>query len=79
MLLRRTVKAMEQGPHRFARGTSFFAVGQRQAELLGVPFAWERETAPGVGHVDKEMAPFVVTILFGPQPFVSTSGELPNH
>ncbi len=74
--LRRTPEAMAQGLashsggygtelHRFARGQNFYATGQRQAAALGVPPAWKLETAVGVGHVDKKMAPFAVAILFG--------------
>jgi len=63
--LRRTPEAMAQGPYRFARGQNFHAAGERQAKALGVPLAWKLETAPGVGHVDKDMAPFAVDILFG--------------
>lgn len=68
--LRRSTEAMAQGAHRFARGQFFFAAGQKQAEQLGVPFGWKLATAPDVGHVDKDMAPFAVAQLFGPAPLV---------
>jgi poly(3-hydroxybutyrate) depolymerase len=63
--LRRTPEAMAQGPYRFARGQFFYAAGQRQAKALGVPLGWKLETAPGVAHVDKDMAPYAVEALFG--------------
>ncbi|MDB6004029.1 MAG: Mur ligase, middle domain protein [Prosthecobacter sp.] len=63
--LRRTPEAMAQGPYRFARGQNFYAAGQKQAAALGVTLGWKLATAPGVGHVDKDMAPFAVDILFG--------------
>ncbi|WP_395740538.1 CapA family protein [Prosthecobacter sp.] len=66
--LRRTPEAMEQGEHRYARGQTFFATGQKQAKALGVPLGWKLATAPGVGHVDKDMAPFAVEILFSARP-----------
>jgi poly(3-hydroxybutyrate) depolymerase len=74
--LRRTPEAMAQGPYRFARGQYFYAAGQRQAKALGVPLAWKLATAPGVGHVDKDMAPFAVDILFGKKPL---TGRDPAH
>jgi poly(3-hydroxybutyrate) depolymerase len=74
--LRRTPEAMAQGPYRFARGQYFFATGERQAKALGVPLAWKLATAPGVGHVDKDMAPFAVDILFGKK---ALTGRDPAH
>lgn len=68
--LRRTPEALAQGAYRFARGQNFFAAGERQARALGVPLAWKLATAPGVGHVDKDMAPFAVDILFGKKPLM---------
>ena len=66
--LRRTPEALAQGPHRFARGQYFFAVGKSRASALGVPLRWQLATAPGVGHSDKDMAAFAVPLLFGPPP-----------
>lgn len=63
--LRRTPEAMAQGPHRFARGHTFFDAGKRQAEALGVSLGWKLETAPGVAHSDSGMAVFAVPLLFG--------------
>jgi poly(3-hydroxybutyrate) depolymerase len=66
--LRRTPEAMAQGPHRFARGHTFFAAGKKHATALGVPFGWELATAPGVGHNDAGMSAFAVRHLFGEPP-----------
>ena len=76
--LRRTPEAIEQGPYRFARGQNFYATGERQAKALGVPLAWKLETAPGVGHVDKEMAPFAVDILFGERSLRKRDPSIPS-
>lgn len=58
--------AMRQGPHRFARGQTYFERGRAEAARLGVPFHWRLEVAPGIAHSGKEMAPFAVRALFGP-------------
>lgn len=63
--LRRTPEALAQGPHRFARGHTFFTAGQTRAAALGVPLSWQLSTAPGVDHNDARMAPFAVKVLFG--------------
>jgi UDP-N-acetylmuramoyl-tripeptide--D-alanyl-D-alanine ligase/cyanophycin synthetase/poly-gamma-glutamate synthesis protein (capsule biosynthesis protein) len=73
--LRRTAEALEQGPHRFARGQFFYAAGRRQAVKLDVPLAWELETAPGVGHSDKGMAEYAVRCLFGQPTITSRSRD----
>ena len=54
--LRTTPEANRQGPHRFARGQSFFAAGRAAAERAGVPFGWRMEFVPGVGHSNGRMA-----------------------
>lgn len=76
MHLRRTPEAMAQGAYRYARGQYFFANGQRQAQALGVKFGWKLATAPGVGHVDRDMAPFAVDLLFGKK---ALTGREPEH
>jgi poly(3-hydroxybutyrate) depolymerase len=63
--LRRTPEALAQGPHRFARGHTFFAAGKSRASALGVPLGWQLTTAPGVAHSDSGMAAFAVKALFG--------------
>ncbi|WP_146852532.1 CapA family protein [Brevifollis gellanilyticus] len=74
--LRRTPEAMLQGPHRFARGQTFFATGKKQAAKLGVSLGWQLATAPGVPHSDAGMSAFAVQWLFG-QPAIT--GRDPQH
>ena len=61
--LRRTPEALEQGPHRLARGHVFYEVARSAAESLGVPFAWVFETVPGAGHRNSQMMPRAAAIL----------------
>ncbi len=67
--LRRTPEAMAQGPHRFARGHTFFDAGKKSAAALRSPFGWQLLTAPGVGHSDKGMSDYAARVLFG-QPVI---------
>lgn len=62
--LRRTAEADRQGPHRFARGQHFLAVGRREAARYGVPLAWRLVTVPGVGHSNGKMAEHAARELF---------------
>lgn len=62
--LRRTPEANRQGPHRFARGKNFMAVGEVEAKRLGVPLAWKLVTVPGVGHSNGQMAEHAARELF---------------
>lgn len=48
--LRRTPEALEQGPHRYARGLSFYEAGEAQAKALDVEFGWKKSVVPGVAH-----------------------------
>lgn len=63
--LRRTRGAMRQGAHRFERGHTFFATGKREAKALGVPFNWQLDTVPDVGHDNAGMAKTAVAYLIG--------------
>ena len=54
--LRVSPEAGSQGPHRLARGQSFFAAGRAAAARLGTSFGWELELVPGVGHTNGLMA-----------------------
>lgn len=54
--LSQTEGAMAQGPHRFARGHSFFEAAQARAEQMNVPFGWSLEIVEGVAHSNKGMA-----------------------
>lgn len=54
--LRRTDGAMAQGPHRLARGKSFFEAARAKAAELDTPFAWTLEVVEGVAHSNRGMA-----------------------
>jgi hypothetical protein len=56
---------MRQGPHRLARGQTFFARGRDLAAELGVPFGWDLKLAPGVAHDQAAMAGYAAPIIFG--------------
>ena len=49
--------AMRQGPHRFARGTAFFAAAQSYAKQKGWEFGWSKRVVKGVAHSNTKMAP----------------------
>ncbi|HEX4130715.1 MAG TPA: CapA family protein [Pirellulales bacterium] len=73
--LRRTPEANAQGPHRFARGHTFYEAGQKRAAALGVPLHWQLATAPGVGHSDSGMSVYAVRHLFGQPKIISRSPD----
>jgi hypothetical protein len=54
--LRVTVEADAQGLHRYARGQYFFAEAEAEAAARGVPFGWDMQIVPGVGHSGSQMA-----------------------
>lgn len=54
--LRRTPEAMEQGPHRFARGQYFFERAVVSSENLGAEFNWQLVVVPGSDHDNAKMA-----------------------
>jgi len=54
--LRRTPEAMRQGPHRFARGFTFYKNAEKQAKKLGVPFNWKVVVVPNAVHSNAQMA-----------------------
>lgn len=55
--LRTTPEAMEQGPHRLARGHYFYQYAADMGDEHGIPFNWSLETVPGVAHSNGGMAP----------------------
>ncbi|HEY7384376.1 MAG TPA: alpha/beta hydrolase [Beijerinckiaceae bacterium] len=61
--LPRNPGAMAQGPHRLARGETFFATARATAEALGVPFRWRLEIVPGVAHSNKGMSARAAAII----------------
>ena len=61
--LRRTPEAELQGPHRLARGQTFFRVARAKAKALGVDFNWRIQTVPGAEHSNAQMTPAAAEIL----------------
>lgn len=61
--LRKTPEAQAQGPHRFARGQSFFHAARVEAERRGVAFGWVLDTVPDATHSNALMAPAAAEIL----------------
>jgi pimeloyl-ACP methyl ester carboxylesterase len=55
--------AMQQGPHRLARGQAFFAAARAAADAQGLPFEWRVEIVPGVGHENAKMAAAAADLL----------------
>jgi len=53
--LRRTPEAQRQGPHRLARGITFYKNAESQAKKLGVPFNWKVVVVPGAAHSNAQM------------------------
>ena len=54
--LNRSEGAMQQGPHRFARGMAFFEAGKEYAAARGWEFGWSLRVIPGVAHSNGGMA-----------------------
>ena len=61
--LRQSPEANAQGPHRYARGHTFFEKGQAVAGQLGVPFNWQLATVPNADHDNAKMAPAAARYL----------------
>lgn len=61
--LRRTPEAMAQGPHRLARGQTFYAASRSAAERVGVPFRWKLRYAEGAAHTNTAMAASAAPLL----------------
>ena len=55
--------AMQQGPHRLARGQAVFAAARAAAAAQGLPFEWRLEIVPGVGHENQKMAAAAADLL----------------
>ncbi|NOY42383.1 MAG: hypothetical protein GXP26_11175 [Planctomycetes bacterium] len=54
--LRKTPEAMAQGPHRLARGKSFYKGSKLLAKKLDVKSRWRLQTVPGVKHSNSKMS-----------------------
>jgi pimeloyl-ACP methyl ester carboxylesterase len=63
--LRRTPEAMRQGPHRVARGRTFFEKGKALAAQMDAPFGWDLMFVPGVAHDQAAMAAFAAPVIWG--------------
>lgn len=61
--LRKTPEAESQGPHRLARGRSFFSQASARAQALDVPLAWRCIEVPRVGHSNTRMAPVAAKLM----------------
>ncbi len=61
--LRKTLQAMEQGPHRLARGLNFFKRAKQEAKKAGISFRWRIQGVKGVGHSNSKMARAAVRYL----------------
>ncbi|MCA8927347.1 MAG: alpha/beta hydrolase [Alphaproteobacteria bacterium] len=55
-MLLRSEEAMRQGPHRHARGVYFYEDGRAEARRMMIPFGWQLQSVPGVGHSNRGMA-----------------------
>jgi pimeloyl-ACP methyl ester carboxylesterase len=65
-----SLPAMQQGPHRLARGHHFFDTMQSLAARRGWTFNWRLVETPGIAHSGEKMfrAAEVGDALFGPEP-----------
>lgn len=61
--LRRTPEAMAQGPHRHARGKSFFQAASKLAAESGVEFGWRQVDVPLAHHSNALMAPAAAQLI----------------
>lgn len=54
--LRRTEEAMRQGPHRLARGHTFYDMAKAEAEARGLDFGWRLQIVEGARHSNAQMS-----------------------
>jgi len=59
--------AMEQGPHRLARGQAFFEAARAAASELGQPLGWRCALAPGLGHDNARAGRYAMDLVTGRQ------------
>lgn len=55
--LRKTPEAELQGPHRLARGQTFYRVAQARARTMNNEFNWQMVFVPGAAHSNAAMTP----------------------
>ena len=65
--LRHTDEAELQGAHRLERATSFYNHSLAMSEVMNIPFAWNLEIIPSIGHDYESMAPFAAEALYASQ------------
>jgi predicted esterase len=63
--LRRDAGSDAQGTNRIDRGHAFFGAARAVAARMGVPFAWQLQTVPKVGHSNAGMAVAAAPLLAG--------------
>jgi dienelactone hydrolase len=63
--LNKSIGAMRQGKHRFARGMNFYKVAQEESGKAGIALAWKLQTVAGAGHSNSKMAGAAAQALFG--------------
>lgn len=61
--LRRTEEALQQGPHRFARGRFFVETAAQAARDAGKRLKWKLVIVPDVGHSNSGMAAYAIRLL----------------
>jgi hypothetical protein len=61
--LRQTPEAQLQGPHRFARGQTFYRVAQARARSLDAEFTWHMVFVPGAAHSNAAMTPAAAELV----------------
>ena len=61
--LHNTPPAKRQGPHRYARGLSYFERAKAAAARLDVEFAWTLEIMPGAGHSTRDVKADAAEVL----------------
>lgn len=62
-VLDESAAAMRQGPHRLARGRTFYATASSIAEKQDMPFEWRLQIVPGAGHENQKMAAAAAELL----------------
>lgn len=60
--LRRTPEALQQGPHRLARGMTMFRTAKARAEEMGLEFNWQIAFVEDAHHSNALMAPTAAAI-----------------
>ena len=62
-VLRKTPEADAQGMNRLERGHAFYRKAQEIAKKMGVPFKWQMQEVPGVGHDGDAMGAYAASMF----------------